>query len=157
MMKDNRDKVNWPVLLLILIYSIVIVFVLVLVSGCKTRYVPVPEYHEIHDTIKTIERRDSIVFVNKTVKDSTSFRQSGDTIRIEKWHWERDYRYEKTLQKKIDSLTQLKRDSVPYPVPGPIEYIEKPLKGWQKLLIWWGGICVALGIVIVFVKLKFPA
>ena len=94
---------------------------------------------------------DKLVIKEVATKDSSSFRKDGDTIRIERWHWERDYRYEKALQKKIDSLTNIKRDSIPYPVPGPTKYINE-LKKWQRYLIWWGVICTLSLILSIYLR-----
>lgn len=154
--KNNRlDKSIWYA---IVVASLIMSIVLFFMSGCRTVYqpYPVPEYHTIHDTVIQKSRYDSIIYKDRFVKDSSSFVQKGDTIRIERWHWERDYSYEKILQGMIDSLLSVKRDSVPYPVPGPTEYIEKPLKQWQKALIWWGVICAAIFVLILIIKIKRP-
>lgn len=138
---DNGDGKR---ILLFVLWAAVMLSLLVMLAGCKTVYIPTPEYHEVHDTIVKKEVEVKEVIKEVTVRDSVSFLVKGDTVVKERWHWERDYRYEKALQAKIDSLTKLKRDSIPYPVPGPTEYIEKPLKGWQKVLIWMGVIETAL-------------
>ena len=138
---DNGDGKR---ILLLVLWAAVMLSLLVMLAGCKTVYIPTPEYHEVHDTIVKKEVEVKEVIKEVTVRDSVSFLVKGDTVVKERWHWEWDYRYEKALQAKIDSLTKLKRDSIPYPVPGPTEYIEKPLKGWQKVLIWTGVIETAL-------------
>ena len=131
--KDYHDRVNdrcgcWTSLAF---YSVLVMFLITISSCTKTIYVPTPEYHEIHDTIVHNETIIKEVIKEVAVKDSSSFHQSGDTIRIEHWHYERDYTYEKALQAKVDSLTQLKRDSVPYPVEVPVE-VPAQLTSWQQ-------------------------
>lgn len=114
-----------------------------------------------HDTITVVKEvvRDSIVNHYIEKKDSSSFRQNGDTVTIERWHWERDYRYEKILQAKIDSLSQVKADSIPYPVPVEVP-VPAELTRWQKAMMNLGGaalylIILAVGYVIVRILLKF--
>lgn len=143
MTNRNNDNIG-KLLAFIFTWAVVLTIIFCSLAGCKTVYVPTPEYHEVHDTIVKKEVEVKEVIKEVTVRDSVSFLVKGDTVVKERWHWERDYRYEKALQAKIDSLTKLKRDSIPYPVPGPTEYIEKPLKGWQKVLIWMGVIETAL-------------
>lgn len=153
------DKDDWKLHITIFLWAFAITAILALMVSCKCTHqpvTPIPVIHEVHDTIKSVEYRDSIVFRDREVRDSSSFRQSGDTIRIERWHWERDYRYEKILQAKIDSLSKIKRDSIPYPVPSPPEYIEKPLKGWQKGLIWWGIFCTLALAIVIYIRVRIP-
>lgn len=128
---------------------------ILLFGGCKTIYVPTPEYHEVHDTIIKKEVVEKEVIKEVTVRDSVSFQVKGDTIRIDHYHSERDYRYEKELQAKIDSLTHIKRDSIPYPVE-VVKEVEKPLKQWQKGLIWWGIIVTLALIVVLYIRVRFP-
>lgn len=149
---DNGDGKK---LLVILFWTGVAFLLMILLHGCKTVYVPQPVYHEVHDTIKQVEVRDSIVNHYIYERDSSSFHQSGDTVRIEVWHWKRDYRYEKVLQAKIDSLSQIKRDSIPYPVPVEVE-VPAEIKWWQKSLMWTGVVCILLVILYILIRLKLP-
>ena len=127
---------------------------LALLTSCRTVYVPQPEYHETHDTIVKKETVEKEVIKEVTVRDSSSFRQSGDTIRIERWHWERDYRYEKELQAKIDSLTKLKRDSVPYPVTVEVEKVVTKMNSFQAFFFWLGALASFLLIVFISIKIR---
>lgn len=154
-MEKTGFKGDWSRLLLFIAYVSAFILVAVFISGCRVKYISVPEYHEIHDTLISKEYIDREVIKEVTVKDSSSFRKEDSIIYIERWHWERDYRYEKALQAKIDSLTQLKRDSVPYPVPYEVR-VPAELKWWQKSLIWWGVICFAILAICIFVKIKIP-
>lgn len=146
---SNEDD-DRRMLAIALLWAFVVALIFVCLASCRPcRDVvePPPEVHYIHDTIKTKEIRDSIVYKDKLVKDSTSFRQSGDTIRIEKWHWERDYTYEKILEAKLDSLSHVKRDSIPYPVPVEVEVPAK-ISNWQAFLITLGKATVICGILL---------
>lgn len=148
---DNGELIKW---LAILTMSAILTWILVGIAGCtKTVYVPQPEYHTIHDTIKQVTVRDSIVEHYIYEKDSSSFHQSGDTVRIEKWHWYRDYKYEKLLQAQIDSLSHLERDTVTVVVPHEVvKVVPAELKWWQKTLIWWGVITLVLAILYIVLK-----
>lgn len=129
---------------------------ILLLGGCKTIYVPTPEYHEVHDTIVKKEVIEKEVIKEVTIRDSVSFQVKGDTVRIERWRYERDYRYEKILQARIDSLTNIKRDSIPYPVPVDRE-IPAKLSNWQIFLITLGKGTLIFGmlfLVIMLIKKK---
>lgn len=137
-----------------MLFVAAVLMMLVFLASCRTVYVPQPEYHETHDTIVKKEIVEKEVIKEVAVRDSSSFRQSGDTIRIERWHWERDYRYEKELQATIDSLTKLKRDSVPYPVTVEVEKVITKMDGFQKFFFWTGALAVLLLIIYIATKVR---
>jgi len=158
------DKRDGKRVRMIALNVLVMLFVAVLSGCCRKIFTPaqpVPvEVH--HDTVTVIQhvRHDSIVNHYIEKKDSSSFRQNGDTVRIEYWHWERDYRREKELEAKIDSFFHVKGDSIPYPVPVEVE-VPAELTRWQKLMMNLGGaafylliIAVGYGIVRLILKLK---
>ena len=148
--EDNGDGSKFAI---ILAWITICALFFMLFSCTKTVYQPYPEYHYEHDTIRHTLIRDSIIYRDREVRDSASFRKDGDTIFIEKWHWERDYRYEKILQARIDSLTKLKRDSIPYPVQ-VVKEVEKPLKKWQKCLIGWGLFCILALMISIYIRVR---
>ena len=150
--EDNGDGKR---ILLLVLWAAVMLSLLVMLAGCKTVYVPKPEYHTVHDTIIKKEVVEKEVIKEVTVRDSVSFQVKGDTIYLYRYRYERDHTYEKALQKKIDSLTYLKRDSIPYPVE-VVREVEKPLKKWQKVMIWWGVICTLALISLIYIKMRFP-
>lgn len=113
----------------------------------------VVENHYQHDTIVQIEVKDSIVERIVEKRDSSASIIKNDTIIIERWHWERDYRYEKLLQSKIDSISSSGQDSIPYEVEIPV-YVEKPLKTWQKGMIGVGFVCIFMLILTVIIKIS---
>ena len=99
---------------------------LMILQGCRTKYVSVPEYHNVYvNKHDTLTKHDSIYqkeFVDRYVK--------GDTIFLTKTQV--DYRFRniyKTLYRdsiKVDSLR------VPYPV-------ERKLNKWENLKMEVGG------------------
>ena len=138
-----------------IILKLMLAFI-ILTQSCKTTYVPVPEYHEIHDTVvhnKVIEKE---VIREVAVKDSSSFQVRGDTVYVYRYRYERDYTYEKRLQATIDSLSHAARDTVTVTLPPTevVKEVEKPLKKWQKYLIWWGVLSVILSILHIVHKFR---
>ena len=117
-------------------YVISLLIAVFLLSGCKTKYIPIEKivYQNSikHDTLHT---SDSVL-----VRDSIYLRQKGDTCYLDRWH-------EKTVFKnvyivKVDSF--LKRDSIPVPYP-----VEKELSKWEqfqlKYAVWsFGALCMLL-------------
>lgn len=126
------DTYFWQVAL----YVIGILLVAFLLSGCKTKYIPMEKivYQNVikNDTLHTY---DSVF-----VRDSIYLRQKGDTCYLDRWH-------EKTIFKnvykvKVDSF--LKKDSIPVPYP-----VEKELSKWEqfqlKYAVWsFGVLCMLL-------------
>ena len=94
--------------------------VLVFCFGCKSvEYVFVPQKQT--DTLMiTQHQRDSIY-----LHDSTFVEAKGDTLRITKWRT-------KYVEKLVhDTIYKSKVDSIPYPVPQPVEVPAK-LTWWQQ-------------------------
>lgn len=112
-----------------------ILFVLIL-QGCRTKYVSVPEYHNVYmNKHDTLTKHDSVYqkeFVDRYVK--------GDTVFLTKTKV--DYRY-KNLYKTLyrDSI---KTDSVRVPYP-----VEKKLSRWQGLKMEVGGWAIGVLSVVV--------
>ena len=87
---------------------IIMILGLLVLTGCKTKYVTIPEYHkEYIGKIDSILKHDSIY-----VKDSVFVKQNGDTVFLNKVSY-RDV-YHNIYKVKHDSI--IKRDSIPYPV-----------------------------------------
>ena len=129
---------------------IVMMFMAVAVTGCKTTtYVPVVEHHT--DTIRVVQHhRDSIY-----LHDSTFVREfiQGDTVRIitEMWHT----KYRDRL--KTDTLYRSCTDSVPVPYP-VIKEVKKPLNFFEKAMMGT-GIGSLVGILfycIILIRKKLP-
>lgn len=105
--------------------------VAILLSGCKTRYVTVPEYH-FRDTTKMVYLRDSVflhdsVFVTVETKGDTVY----NTKTVTKYLYKDKFR--------TDTLAIIKRDSVP-----KIVMVEKSLTPSQSFAIRWFGVLVAV-------------
>ena len=130
---QNKDFIKRPGLVLMIAS---ILFVLML-QGCRTKYVSVPEYHNVYvNKHDTLTKHDSVYqkeFVDRYVK--------GDTVFLTKTKV--DYRYKniyKTLYR--DSI---KTDSIRVPYP-----VEKKLSRWQGLKMEVGGWAIGVLSVVVF-------
>ena len=128
------------------VIAVVCILVLLLASGCKTRYVTQEVAVPVEHTTETVR----VDIVRDTVRwhDSVYHYVQGDTVIIERWH---------TLQ-NTNHVTKV--DTV-------VEYKEKPvtltrtelrevnvLKWWQKLLMCVGVVAVAGGAVWAAIKLR---
>lgn len=106
----GNDDLHKDGCLPMLIWGIIAALVCALIGGCKTKYVAVPEYHEVivnhHDTLTT---RDSIL-----QKDSVFMWMQGDTVWKEKF----SVLYKDRWRERIVYRDSIKVDSVrvPYPV-----------------------------------------
>ena len=115
---------------------------LMLLQGCKTKYVSVPEYHNVYVTKHdTLTKYDSIYqkeFVDRFIK--------GDTVFLTKT--QTDYRFRnvyKTLYR--DSI---KTDSVRVPYP-----VERKLNRWESLKMEVGGLAIGVLSVVVIAAIVF--
>ena len=106
----GNDDLHKDGCLPMLIWGIIAALVCALIGSCKTKYVTVPEYHEVivthHDTLTT---RDSIF-----QKDSVFMWMQGDTVWKEKF----SILYKDRWRERIVYRDSVKVDSVrvPYPV-----------------------------------------
>lgn len=100
--------------------------VLMMLQGCRTKYVSVPEYHNVYiNKHDTLTKHDSIYqreFVDRYVK--------GDTIYLTKIKV--DYRFRNLY--KIRYRDSLKIDSIRVPYP-----VERKLNKWENLKMEVGG------------------
>lgn len=91
------------------IILLIVGLVVLALSGCKTKYVTVPEYHTEY-----IVRSDTVASVDSVLlHDSVFVYHSGDTVIINKVAY-RD-RWRNVYKVRIDTL--LRRDSVYVPTP----------------------------------------
>lgn len=107
--------------------------ILYLLGGCTTtRYVPV-ETVSYRDSVRLVERVDSI-----HVHDSVYIHQwhERDTTWVEKVTVHTRYRD----RWRVDTILIHRRDSVPYPVEVSKEVVRYQLRWWQKPLVWLGGL-----------------
>lgn len=100
---------------------------LLLLIGCKTKYVSVPEYRTEYKTrTDTIHRVDSF-----TQHDSVAVYVKADTVYKERWRTKELYKY----LYKTHTDTLLKTDSIRVPYP-----VEKQLTRSQRSFITIGKI-----------------
>lgn len=125
---------------LILLAAFLIAFLLMLCTGCKTRYLPMEKTKIEYIT------RDSIRVDSTFVHDSVYIRERGETITVFKYKYIDRYKY----INKTDTV--LKTDTT---LITRVQTVEKSLSWWQKLRINLGGVTlIAIFIVIVSFILK---
>lgn len=122
--------------------------ILSMLTGCKTKYVSVPEYHNVYvNKHDTLTKHDSIFqkeFIDRYVK--------GDTVFLTKTQV--DYRFRNIY--KTQYRDSIRTDSVRVPYP-----VEQKLGRWEKLKMEIGGwaigalsIVLLAGIVYIVIFLK---
>lgn len=118
--------------------GIIIAMVLVL-SGCKTRTVVVTVPEVRTDTlIITKSQRDSIWMYDSVY---VSEKQEGDTVFLEVKKWHTKYIETRTR----DTIYIATHDTIPQPYPVEvIKEVERDLSWWQKTKMWVGGIAMLL-------------
>ena len=132
----SKDDLNLWHIPLGIVFAVM--FLALLMCSCKTvEYVPVIQHETHHDSIYfTKVQKDSV-----WLHDSILIKDRGDTVLVEKWHT-------KYVEKQVHDTTYIaKIDSIPAPYPVK-EYVEKPLKWWQKSLIWTGILALMVVILI---------
>lgn len=99
---------------------------LMLLQSCRTKYVSVPEYHNVYiNKHDTLTKHDSVyqeVFVDRYVK--------GDTIYLTKTKV--DYRFRNLYKTRYRDSLKIDSIRVPYPV-------ERKLNKWESLKMEVGG------------------
>lgn len=117
---------------------VIMVFAGLVLGGCKTKYVSVPEIHTEYITrVDTTVRRDSVY-----LKDSVYVERKGDTMYINKTVY-RD-RFHHIYRVKTDTI--VKRDSVNVAYP-----VEKEMSRSERLFVAMGKFFAALVIALLFV------
>ena len=99
---------------------------LMMLQSCRTKYISVPEYHNVYvNKHDTLTKHDSVyqeVFVNRYVK--------GDTIYLTKTKV--DYRFRNLYKTRYRDSLKIDSIRVPYPV-------ERKLNKWENLKMEVGG------------------
>ena len=98
-----------------------ILMAVALLTGCKTQYIPVPEYHEI-----VVHHADTLLRVDSVqLRDSVIIRVQGDTIVQEVWRWRDRVKHDTRIvyrdSVRVDSVR------VPYPV-------ERKQTAWERTM-----------------------
>ena len=130
---------------------------LMLLQGCRTKYVSVPEYHKEY-----INRTDSF-FHTDTIKekewmtirevDSTQLAELGIQLRniknayLIEWNRNRE-RNNTTLKAKVDTIIKTDSIDIPYPV-------ERKLNRWESLKMEVGGWAIGVLSVVVIASIVF--
>lgn len=119
-------------------YAVILIFAGLVLGGCKTKYVSVPEVHmEYISRVDTTVRMDSVY-----LRDSVYVERKGDTLYVNKTAY-RD-RYHHIYKVKTDTI--LKRDSVNIAYP-----VEKEMSRSERLFVAMGKFFAALVIAMLFV------
>ena len=101
-----------------------------MLSACKTKYVSVPEYHEV-----TKVRVDSIVKFDSIYQHDSIFTQlKGDTFYITKYKEKEVFKY----LDRVHTDTLICTDSIRVPYP-----VEKKLSKWQQFKLDIGNFMIA--------------
>lgn len=117
---------------------VIMVFAGLVLGGCKTKYVSVPEIHTEYITrVDTTVRKDSVY-----LRDSVYVERKGDTMYINKTVY-RD-RFHHIYKVKTDTI--VKRDSVNVAYP-----VEKEMSRSERLFVAMGKFFAALVIALLFV------
>lgn len=121
----------WPYIMCAIFWAAI----LFLLCSCKTKYVPVPEYHTEYITkTDSFIQRDSIY---KT--DSVYMWLKGDTVYKEKYTTV----YKDKWREKYVCDTLIKTDSIRVPYP-----VEKQLTKWQKIKMDVGEYLIAISFIL---------
>ena len=117
---------------------VIMVFAGLVLGGCKTKYVSVPEIHTEYITmVDTTVRMDSVY-----QRDSVYVERKGDTLYVNKTLY-RD-RYHNIYKVKTDTI--VKRDSVNVAYP-----VEKEMSMSERLFVSIGKFFAAFVIALLFV------
>ena len=98
-----------------------ILMAVALLTGCKTQYIPVPEYHEI-----VVHHADTLLRVDSVqLRDSVIIRLQGDTIMQEVWRWRDRVKHDT----RIVYRDSIRVDSVRVPYP-----VERKQTAWERTM-----------------------
>ena len=98
-----------------------ILMAVALLTGCKTQYIPVPEYHEI-----VVHHADTLLRVDSVqLRDSVIIRLQGDTIVQEVWRLRDRVKHDT----RIVYRDSIRVDSVRVPYP-----VERKQTAWERTM-----------------------
>ena len=98
-----------------------ILMAVALLTGCKTKYIPVPEYHEV-----VVHHADTLLRVDSVqLRDSVIIRLQGDTIVQEVWRWRDRVKHDT----RIVYRDSIRVDSVRVPYP-----VERTQTAWERTM-----------------------
>lgn len=137
--------------------------------GCSTRrtieYIPVEK--KVTETVVLTDTVVDILLVpyrdSVSVKDSTSYLEneyaySHASLRQGMLHHSLGIFPLKSSPVKVQNVTKTRRDSIPYAVPGPVEYKEKSLSPVEKFFLYTGVAATAALVILAVVRIRrlFP-
>lgn len=142
------------------IWLIVAIAMVAMMDSCKT--IKVVEQVPVHDTLQIVQKEvqkqvDTMIVERETIvreADSALLQSLGIQLKDK----ERALLVlQRELLVKSQQLNEQKTDAVMQKVEVPVpidktEYVEKPLKWWQKSLMWTGVLSLLCLIVYVIVK-----
>ena len=129
-------KINYKISIAIKI--ILIVLLLLIISGCKTKEVLIP-------TEKTVvEYRDQLRIDSVYNRDTLYLFTKNDTVYLQSIKWRERF--------KVDTVSVVRVDSIPYPVE-VVREINKLTK-WQKFRLNALNILVIIIAAYLFIKIK---
>ena len=145
-----------------LILSAIIAVVLASCSPKEVVYVPKVQHVMTtiyaHDTVVTVKVPEN--YVEVTSLDTLSvltlpFAESRAVVTGGRLTHSLGTHGELHTSVRIEERVVTIRDSIPYPVEVEvIREVGKPLRGWQVSLMWVGGIAIAIGVGVIFVRLS---
>ena len=112
--------------------GIIVAAAVLLLTGCKTVYVPVETV--LKDTIYISKKVTDSVWVERLTHDSIYIHEKGDTVLVEKWHTEYRDRWRDRLL--TDTVYQHECDTIREVFTNEVE---KPLTWWQQTRMDIGG------------------
>ena len=127
----NKKQIIWCIIL-------TLGLILFFTTGCKTKTVLVP----VEKT--KIEYRDRLIVDSIYNRDTVSIYQKNDTIYYEKIKWRERF--------KIDTVSVLRVDSIPYPVE-VIKEVNRLTK-WQQARLKAFNLIVLVVAVFLIIKLR---
>lgn len=163
--EDARRKAVWQQWSLRALALIFVVFLGWLLLGCSTKkvveYIPVEK-----KTVETVVLTDTLLQVqlipykdSVSVKDSTSYLEnpyaySRASITDGKLNHSLGIFPLKPIPYTFQMPVKIIRDSIPYAVPGPTQYIERELTKIEKIIMGVGLLTIGGGVVYGSFKLK---
>jgi hypothetical protein len=127
--------------------GIIVAAAVLLLTGCKTVYVPVETV--LKDTIYISKKVTDSVWVERLTHDSIYIHEKGDTVMVEKWHTEYRDRWRDRLL--TDTVYQYKCDTIREVFTNEVE---KPLTWWQQTRMDIGGWAIVALIILAGILLR---
>lgn len=127
--------------------GIIVAAAVLLLTGCKTVYVPVETV--LTDTIYISKKVTDSVWVERLTHDSIYIHEKGDTVLVEKWHTEYRDRWRDRLM--TDTVYQHKCDTIREVYTNEVE---KSLTWWQQTRMDIGGWAIVALVILAGILLR---